>query len=87
MDPFYAALNYFRARKFEKCVDACTQILTANPLDQVLTDLCLTALKNYLHSSVFTLIQSDWLEGNEHMRVYSFQTQRKMKDGRCTDVA
>ena len=35
MDPLYMANSLFRRRKFEECVEACTEILEANPLDQV----------------------------------------------------
>lgn len=35
MDPLYQALSYYRRRKFEKCVDKCSEILKYNALDQV----------------------------------------------------
>lgn len=35
MDPLYVALNLFRRRKFEECVDVCTESLQKNPYDQV----------------------------------------------------
>ena len=35
MDPLFLAYSYFRRRKYEPCVDLCTQLLEKNPYDQV----------------------------------------------------
>ena len=34
-DPLYMANSLFRRRKYEDCVEACTEILEENPHDQV----------------------------------------------------
>ena len=35
MDPLYMANSLFRRRRYEDCVQVCTEILEANPYDQV----------------------------------------------------
>ena len=36
MDPLFLACSYFRRRKYQQCVDICTQLLEKNPYDQVM---------------------------------------------------
>lgn len=35
MDPLFLAYSYFRRRKYQECVDLCSQLLEKNPYDQV----------------------------------------------------
>ena len=35
MDPLYMANSLFRRRRYEDCVQVCTEILETNPYDQV----------------------------------------------------
>ena len=35
MDPVFLAMSLCRRRKFEQCVEMCTEILAKNPYDQV----------------------------------------------------
>jgi len=35
MDPMFLAMSLYRRRKFEQCVEICTDILAKNPYDQV----------------------------------------------------
>lgn len=36
MDPLYMANSLLRRRRYEECVQACTEILETNPYDQVI---------------------------------------------------
>ncbi|CAH0386517.1 unnamed protein product [Bemisia tabaci] len=44
MDVFYSALSEFRRRKFEDCINHCTQILEKSPYDQAAWTLKMKAL-------------------------------------------
>ncbi|KAL7638214.1 UNVERIFIED_CONTAM: hypothetical protein RMT77_011839 [Armadillidium vulgare] len=44
MDPLYLAISYFRRRKFQKCIDICTNLLEANPYDQAPWSLKMRAM-------------------------------------------
>ncbi|XP_063588371.1 tetratricopeptide repeat protein 8-like [Penaeus indicus] len=44
MDPLYLALSAFRRRKFEKCIEICTNLLSTNPYDQAVWSLKTRAL-------------------------------------------
>ena len=35
MDPFFLALSRARRRRFDDCVEQCTELLNENPYDQV----------------------------------------------------
>ena len=35
MEPLYLALVCFQKRKYEKCIDICTELLQKNPYDLV----------------------------------------------------
>ena len=36
VDPLWAAQSYLRRRKYDECIEVCSQLLTVNPYDQVL---------------------------------------------------
>lgn len=35
MDPMFLATSFFRRRKFDECIEVCTNLLVKNPYDQV----------------------------------------------------
>lgn len=49
MDPLFVALNLFRRRKFEECVDVCTELLQKNPYDQSAWHLKMRALTEQVY--------------------------------------
>ncbi|KAF5291199.1 hypothetical protein FQA39_LY14441 [Lamprigera yunnana] len=44
MEPLYVALSYYRRKNFDKCIEACTDILEKQPLDQAVWCLKMKAL-------------------------------------------
>lgn len=44
MDPLYKALSLFRRRKYAECIEVCTNLLEAQPLDQAAWALKIKAL-------------------------------------------
>ncbi|KAA0184125.1 hypothetical protein HAZT_HAZT011827, partial [Hyalella azteca] len=44
MDPLYLALTCFRKRKFDRCIEICTNLLARNPYDQAPWSLKMRAL-------------------------------------------
>ncbi|XP_071080081.1 tetratricopeptide repeat protein 8-like [Haliotis cracherodii] len=49
MDPLFLAYSYFRRRKYQKCVDICTQLLEKNPYDQASWTLKTRALTGQVY--------------------------------------
>lgn len=49
MDPFYLALSLFRKRKFDKCVEVCTEVLDKQPLDQAAWCLKMRAMTQRIY--------------------------------------
>lgn len=49
MDPLYNALSQFRRRKFDKCIEICTDILDKQPLDQAAWCLKMRALTQRIY--------------------------------------
>lgn len=46
LDPMFFAVDHFKKRNFEKCVNICTDLLTKNPYDKVRKELNYSCLKN-----------------------------------------
>ncbi|KAK7028963.1 Tetratricopeptide repeat protein 8 [Halocaridina rubra] len=44
MDPLFLAISSFKRRKFEKCINICTELLSKNPYDQAVWSLKMRAL-------------------------------------------
>ncbi|XP_017784582.1 PREDICTED: tetratricopeptide repeat protein 8 [Nicrophorus vespilloides] len=49
MDPMVAALSNFRRKKYDKCVEICTQLLVKQPLDQAAWYLKMRAMTKRVH--------------------------------------
>ena len=49
MDPFYVALSRLRQKRYDECIELCTDILQENPYDQVRISYSLTILKYNLN--------------------------------------
>ncbi|XP_013404505.1 tetratricopeptide repeat protein 8 [Lingula anatina] len=49
MDPMFLAYSFFRRRKFEQCVNLCTQLLEKNPYDQAAWSLKTKALTEQVY--------------------------------------
>lgn len=44
MDPLYKALSLFRKHRYAECIEVCTSLLEAQPLDQAVWTLKMRAL-------------------------------------------
>jgi len=68
MDPMFLAMSLYRRRKFEQCVEICTDILSKNPYDQVsafsshsrilftiFAKMCLTLILSYLFGCAYMI--------------------------------
>lgn len=68
MDPFYLALSLFRKRKYDKCVEICTEILEKQPLDQAVWCLKMRALTQRVYvddiESEEPAVELDFLDEN-----------------------
>ncbi|ELT94078.1 hypothetical protein CAPTEDRAFT_163723 [Capitella teleta] len=49
MDPLFLAYSYFRRRKYEQCVELCSQLLDKNPYDQAAWSLKTRALTEQVY--------------------------------------
>ncbi|XP_067141964.1 tetratricopeptide repeat protein 8 [Centruroides vittatus] len=49
MDPLFKAISLFRRRKFEECVEICSELLEKNPYDQAIWCLKLRALTEQVY--------------------------------------
>ncbi|XP_070576830.1 tetratricopeptide repeat protein 8-like [Ptychodera flava] len=49
MDPMFLAMSFYRRRKFEECVNLCTQLLEKNPYDQAAWSLKTRALTEQVY--------------------------------------
>ncbi|KAI0220196.1 Tetratricopeptide repeat protein 8 [Lamellibrachia satsuma] len=49
MDPMFLACSFFRRKKFQECVDLCTQLLEKNPYDQASWTLKTRALTEQVY--------------------------------------
>lgn len=49
MDPLFKALSYFRVKKYQECIDICTEALQKNAFDQAFWTLKMRGLTEQLY--------------------------------------